>query len=802
MFALMAAAVVGLVLFTAGLAIQGRSLRVGAAVVVPLVFIFIPAAQSIPLPLGLRQAVDPNGTALLRDNDLARISAWPLSLDPVSTRVQLGRAAAALVVFLFAYHLASGQRLRHLLPRAIGVAGIAAVAVGLGHKILGVSKLYGMFSATGRTLLIGPFVNSNHTAEFLELAAFVCLGCSFLRPTILNRLGWLVGMLLCAGGAAATLSRGAVVALGMAVLMFAFLRYWARDTRFANRRRASLVWAAFLVALAVLGAGALGAGQLIDRFRASAMTSDVRFQLWRDGMRVLAAHPAGIGRGAFDHIFPIYRTVRTPLPLRFAFLESQPLQLLVDSGWLFFMAIAAAMGVALWQIARRGRRDKIEAAFIAGLFAVIVHSFVDFGLETLGVLLPFMAILGIVLGRTPPGTGEKTSRRTSWAIVGVACVGLVVGGVSTAIASNDNFDNLIRKTRTVEERRTLLFRAQMTHPLDYFYVLSYAQLEPLKGPRGIPSPRMHALNRALRLCSSCEVVHAEVARSLWRLGLRRQSLLEWRSAVELQPQLLGSTLGELFASGARPEELAAIATFNPERMVEVAAFLNSMSRGSDAFTVLGQAEALGASPTEILLLRGKLQIQAGATAAAQLTVTAAHQAGLHDPRLSLLEAQLLLHTKGAAGADEALAILDVATIRYPLDLALQRARLGLVTNFQKWQAAARALDGLKLALYNAQGSAAEAHAAGARIEARLGHWTPAFGEYRIALADEPTNVGLWIEFGHAAEMAGRDTTAREAYAQAARLSPNDPTVIGALRDFERRQARPSLFDTRATGGTE
>ncbi len=109
-------------------------------------------------------------------------------------------------------------------------------------------------------------------------------------------------------------------------------------------------------------------------------------------------------------------------------------------------------------------------------------------------------------------------------------------------------------------RRALLTRAEETHPLDYFYALEDARLQPLKGAPGTPSPRMHALNRALGLCPTCDAVHVEVARNLWRIGLRPQALLEWRTAVELQSRLFPPALGELFAVGAKPQELAAVAS--------------------------------------------------------------------------------------------------------------------------------------------------------------------------------------------------------------------------------------------------
>ena len=127
----------------------------------------------------------PKRHTLLLDNQVQALFSWPLSLDPPSTRVDVGRAALALVAFLVAYHLASGQSRRHLVIRTIGIAGILGVAIGLAHRILGVSKLYGLFDASPRSLLIGPFVNSNHTAEFSSSPPSPAspVRCSARRPS-------------------------------------------------------------------------------------------------------------------------------------------------------------------------------------------------------------------------------------------------------------------------------------------------------------------------------------------------------------------------------------------------------------------------------------------------------------------------------------------------------------------------------------------------------------------------------------------------------------------------------------------
>jgi tetratricopeptide (TPR) repeat protein len=783
----MAIMAAGLALLSLGIAFEGRTLRFGVPALIVGLFMAVPAIQSIPLPHTIRNALDPKGTALL-DETLDGPRAWPLSLDPPSTRADIGKAAMALGIFIVAFHLASGQTHRQLFPRVVGVAGIAAVAVGIGHRLLGVAKIYGILVSTHRTLITGPFVNANHTAELLELAAFTCLACSFQRPDVLNKVGWLVGTALCVGGVAVTLSRGGAAALGMGVLMFVFLRYLAKDGG-ETRRRASLAWGVFLLGLIALGAAALGAGQLIDRFQSSAVTSDVRFRVWRDSLRVLATHPFGIGRGAFDRVYPIYRTVRAPFSLRFAFVENEPLQLLIDCGWLLSGALFAGFGLVVWHIARRGRRDKIEAALIAGLFAVLMHNLVDFGLETPGVLLPFTGILATVLGRFAANE-RRVPAWGRWLTVGLAVAGCLLGASSLARRGSDDFDALLRRSHSIAEKREVLRQAREAHPIDYFYALAAAQLEPLRPPPGQPSPRLHALNQALTLCPNCEDVHLEVARNLWALGLRRQALLEYRSAVELQSRLFAGTMGELFGKGAKPEELASIATFDPSRMIEVSNYLAATGRLDAAGAVLDQADALGGRHQEILLARASLQLQAHQFVEAHATLSALRASGLHDAQLAILEAQATLDDMDPGAPDHALEILDQAAVRYPNDVAIQKMRIDLVTKYQKWTAVSRALEGYKQALYARDGGATEAHLAAARIYVKLSHWTDALGEYRIALADQPANVSLWMELGNAGELGGRDATAREAYAEAARLSPSSPTILGAIRrlDDKRRES--------------
>jgi tetratricopeptide (TPR) repeat protein len=787
---LLAGSALALVLLQLGLFGERRALRITPAVVLPLIMLAIPVVQSIPLPLGLRGALDPHGNALLAENDLAPIGSWPLSLDPAPTREHVGIAAAAVVAFVIAYHLASGKTKRHLLPRLVGLTGVAAVAIGLGHRLFGFTEIYGTFSTQIRSLLTGPFVNSNHTAEFLELAGFACLACSLQRNTLLNRYGWLTAMLICMVGALATTSRGSVVGLGAGLLLFVFLRRLARGEPSGERPKIWIVSTVVISVLVVVTAAALGAGALVDRFRSTSVGEDTRLALWRDSLSVLVAHPAGIGRGAFEHVYPVYRTVKTQIPLTFGYVESYPLQLLLDSGWVMFGLIAAGLAFVIRLIVRRGRHDKIEAAFLGGLFAVGAHSVFDFGLETLGVLLPFAAILGTVLGRGAPESDRSPSRGTV-PLVAATCAALVFGALSVAHSSDDDFDKLLKRAQGMGERREILLRAQRVHPTDYYFALAFAATEPLKPEAGGRSPRLHALNRALRLCPSCQLVHMAVARSLWQLGFRRQSLVEWRTAMEVQPGIytFQGAMVELTHAGAKPEELAAVASFDPGKMVELAVWLAGGGKVNEGLSVLDQADALGVSRKESLMARCELQLMAGQVAAAQTTLSEATAGGIQDPRLAVFNSKILLKTKGAAGLDEALTALDLAATRFPLDVGVQKTRIAMVSDYHRWQVADRAIDGYKRALYASTGQSFDANISAARIRVQLGQWTQAFGEYRMALVQQPGLSQVWVELAQVAQKAGRDSMAREAYAEAARLAPNDAAITAALRQLEARQTQ-------------
>src|SRR5664279_3088465 len=382
-----------LALATTWLATRCKSkLATAVALAFPLFFLLIAAAQIIPLPAGLRALLDPKGSALLALAGLK--GAQPLSLDPPETYGEFAKAAAALCVTLAALVLASGRRLRFVAPGLIASAGLAAIAIGLGHRAAAEDKIFGYFS-TGGGLLVGPFINPNHTAEFLEISAFAALAFSFARTTTYGQRVWKLIAAVLAAGAISTLSRGSVLALGTGALIWFVLAPASDQGEPLHRSR----FVGMLLALVVMVGIAIGLGgdKIVDEFRGTASDNLSKLLVAKDALSLVIAHPAGIGLSAFGRVYPVYKTLHWPVWLQYV--ENQPVSILVETGIagaVLVLGILALVGRRFWQEARR---DRVEASLLAGLVAVIAHNVFDFGLETPGILLPFCALLGTAFGR-------------------------------------------------------------------------------------------------------------------------------------------------------------------------------------------------------------------------------------------------------------------------------------------------------------------------------------------------------------------------------------------------------------------
>lgn len=727
----------------------------------PFLFLLIAALQIVPIPWAARARVDPAGSQLLA---LAQLWGWqPISLDPPATYLEFAKAAAALAVGVAAMVLSSGRRLRSLVIGLVAWAGLAALVVGLAHRAVSEDKIYGLFSG-GRGLPLGPFINPNHLAEFLELGTFASLAFAFSRPSADGQRVWKIVAAVLAAGAISTLSRGSVLGLGAGALTWFLL---ARKSDGGDRpHRTRSTGTAIAVVVGVGLAIGFGADGLIDRFTEANPGADTRIGLWRDALDVLRAHPSGIGLGAFARVYPLYRS--RPPTLWFQFTENQPLGILIEGGVPGALLLTATSIWVLLRARRHMRRDSVEASLAAGLVGVLSHNLTDFGLETLGVLLPFSALLGAMFGRQAVGA-EETSPRPSVGVAAfgaAATAGALIGLVLVLSPATQDFDSALRVSRP-DTTKAIAQRASLLHPTDYAYALAEARFEPT------PSLRMRMLNRAVLLCPLCPGAHVEAARLLWRVGRHPQSILEWKTALSSSPEELDKAFAELLQAGAKPEELMGLADRRIRYELGRRMLANGMTEAAE--NLLADAEER--SSANFHVAAAQLALAKHDWVAARVASEAAMATSPRDPDVVLTAVEVAL---GLGDREKAIDILQSGLRAQPLHVDLNRRLLGLLVQTDQWQAIDRALAGLRAALAAVGGPTTEANLTAAAIFERRGQFRRAVSEYQAALTQDPGNIGLLLALAKAAEESGIVTTAIDAYADILRRDPAHAEAKAAL----------------------
>jgi O-antigen ligase len=390
---------------------------VDASLVVPLLFLILFAlVQSIPLfsgpgPLNPRTSI---------------------SADPYGTRLfAIQLFALTLVVLLLRRYVSSKERLRGLIYVVIGV-GAATALFGIARQNLQHGPGFVLPALpVGRGF--GQFINRNHFALLLEMTLGLTLGMivgekgKHRRVFILIPIGALLWCALIYSN-----SRGGIIASFCQLLFLLVLLYPVRhltqqqadpkERRFENFTGGLAVRAVLIVCLIGLfayGVSWIGGERVVSNFQLAAtdfsdqeMENNIntsRKQIWAATWEMFKAHPlTGLGFGGYWIGITRYHHASgeiTPQQAHNDYLE------LLASGGVIGCALTAWFLVIFFRRAKTSLRSQdsyYRAAClgaITGMFGVVVHSFVDFGMHiTINALL-FCALLVIAVqaDRLPPG---------------------------------------------------------------------------------------------------------------------------------------------------------------------------------------------------------------------------------------------------------------------------------------------------------------------------------------------------------------------------------------------------------------
>jgi putative inorganic carbon (hco3(-)) transporter len=366
--------------------------------------------QLVPVPTALWSLLSPHAREMKDAIALAPrsfSSFQPVSIDPSATAWALAVAAAAFSVFWVARSVFERGGLR-LTSRAICTTGLVVSVLAIAQAATAGRKIYWLFPTDHEgPLPFGPFVNRNHFATWVIMAAPLCFGYIAARsdrgssgslPSRTLRRAHVpdarsVWLFACAATMVAalllTLSRSGIVALGAAGLL----------TILVTRRRpdASRYW--WFVAAA---AGAVVVATLwsdlrvvADRLATASTGIEGRIRIWRETLPIVRDFwLTGTGAGTYQTAMLLYQQSDR---LWYFNQAHHYLQGAAEGGLVLSVPAAVALAAYIQQASRRARADQsgvfwIRSGALCGLAAAALQSIWETGLT-----MPANAALAAVL---------------------------------------------------------------------------------------------------------------------------------------------------------------------------------------------------------------------------------------------------------------------------------------------------------------------------------------------------------------------------------------------------------------------
>jgi tetratricopeptide (TPR) repeat protein len=282
---------------------------------------------------------------------------------------------------------------------------------------------YGEMKALDPThRIFAGWVNPNATAAML-MVGFFC-GLAVLALANERMIVLLSGLGLALIGLAIFLTASKGVALVLAIATPVFLLLTA-----SRANRTPLVRTAAAVAvIVVLGAATTAANSTAKPGSAANVGAAARFSqaegtqeqsagfrslLWKGASQLVQARPIGYGAGTYR-----FENARTGLHTMTVFAHQSFLQLAVE-GSLALPLLLFSAGLLWLRLVFRGWRrlppDRrvLQGAVVAGVLAVVMHSFVDSDLHYFGIGLSFFALLGLGTVASADGVAPEFAPRAS-----------------------------------------------------------------------------------------------------------------------------------------------------------------------------------------------------------------------------------------------------------------------------------------------------------------------------------------------------------------------------------------------------
>jgi O-antigen ligase len=262
----------------------------------------------------------------------------------------------------------------------------------------------------------GTFVNRNHLAGYLEMA--LALGIGFLLASSTRyygdwqqRLRQFIEMLL---------SPKVIMRLTLAIMVIGLVMTRSRMGNSAffaslmiagglalllmkNKSRSTTILLSSLLIIDIAIVGMFfGVEKVAERLQGSSIEKESRDEVSRDTFNMWLDNPIlGTGAGSYKYAYPGYKSDDVKATALYDHAHNDYAQFLAEFGIIAFLALAAAVSIALfWSIqAMRMRRNSLQQGLgfsaCMGIIAILIHSSVDFNLQIPANAFMFVFLLAI-----------------------------------------------------------------------------------------------------------------------------------------------------------------------------------------------------------------------------------------------------------------------------------------------------------------------------------------------------------------------------------------------------------------------
>ena len=386
-------------------------------------FFVVGLLQVVPLSQNALGVISPNAKAMraqaLGAEGVAGTAT--ISLNPYATKAALFRYGASAIVFVLLASLVRSRKTIAWTVSALLAAGLFQVVYAMAEHASGGANVFWVRKTVYAPGFTGTFFNKNHFAGFIELllplaaALILTVRESDLArraetavqkivlligaPEVQKRIILSIPAVLLAVGVALSLSRSGVVCSLVALSALVVLAV-TRVGRGRSRVLLPLLIALVCVVLAV------ASGPLIDKFQTAftgrRYSMSARLDMLRSASSLVRDFPVlGTGLGTTEHVFGAYQSQNLG-NVHVGYLANDWAQIACEAGLVGLLLVAAGLVLFVGStlrtaVQRRGRFHKwVAIGALAGVFAMMLHSFTDFNLvRTLSNGLLFAALLAL-----------------------------------------------------------------------------------------------------------------------------------------------------------------------------------------------------------------------------------------------------------------------------------------------------------------------------------------------------------------------------------------------------------------------